>query len=151
MAPKSEGKNVEYRSRARAEMTSLSSAFVLDTDVLLDYLYDDARATSYLESLGGLLMVSAVTVTELFMGVREGPERDALERFLSAFEIVDIDLAIASLAGLYRRDYARKYHTTVADALVAATAKSRKATLVTLNSERYPMLKKVIVPYSDHA
>jgi predicted nucleic acid-binding protein len=35
----------------------------------------------------------------------------------------------------------------LADALIAATAESRQASLVTLNSKHFPMLANVVVPY----
>ena len=142
---------MNLRSRPRSEPSSLSNVYVIDTDVLLDYLYDDPRAISYLENLSGVMLISAITVTELFLGVLEGPERQALDKFLSVFEIVDIDKDIATLAGLYRRDYTRKYQTTVVDALIAATAKHKNATLVTLDCKRYPMFRKVVEPYGDNA
>jgi predicted nucleic acid-binding protein len=91
--------------------------------------------------------MSAVTLAELYAGVREGPERTELDLFVLAFELVDVDRAIALKGGLYRRDYRKSHNIGLPDALIAATAEIKRATLVTLNKKHYPMLGSVIVPY----
>lgn len=84
---------------------------LIDTDVIIDYLRDTPEAVSYLESLTEPLLISAVTVAELYAGVRDGAERAALDSFIQAFDIVVVDEEIAVKGGLYRRDYS-KSHTT---------------------------------------
>ncbi len=120
---------------------------LIDTDVLIDYLRDRAEAVSYLESVTDQMLVSAVTVAELYAGVREGKERAALDSFIKAFEVVPVDWEIAIKGGLYRRDYGKSHGTGLADAIVAATAEVRQAELVTLNKKHFPMLVTVNVPY----
>lgn len=120
---------------------------LIDTDVLIDYLRDQAEAVSYLDAATERLLVSAVTVAELYAGVREGPERVALSNFIKAFEIVYVDGEIAARGGLYRRDYRKSHNTGLADAIIAATAEMRSAELVTLNRKHFPMLTNVLVPY----
>lgn len=120
---------------------------LIDTDVLIDYLRDRAEAVSYLESVTDQMLVSAVTVAELYAGVREGKERAALDSFIKAFEVVPVDWEIAIKGGLYRRDYGKSHGTGLADAIMAATAEVRQAELVTLNKKHFPMLVTVNVPY----
>ena len=60
-------------------MTVADSVFLIDTDVLIDYLRGRPEAVVYLESLTDRLLISAITVAELYAGVREGVERYALE------------------------------------------------------------------------
>jgi predicted nucleic acid-binding protein len=121
-------------------------ALLIDTDVLIDYLRDEPDAIAYLEGLTEPAMVSAITVAELYAGVREGDERERLERFLLAFEVVAVDDEVAARGGLIRRDYGRSHGTGLADALIAASAELRGATLVTLNRKHFPMVA-VHVPY----
>jgi predicted nucleic acid-binding protein len=125
----------------------MAAPLLIDTDVLIDYLRGRAEAVAYLEGSQEPLLVSAVTVAELYAGVREGAERTALEQFLAAFEVVPVDQAIAVKGGLFRRDYGKSHATGLADALIAATAECRQATLVTLNTKHFPMLANVLVPY----
>ncbi|SRR6266536_1809031 len=120
---------------------------LVDTDVLIDYLRDQPDAVAYLDSVNDRLLISAMTIAELYAGVREGAERVALDDFIKAFEIVQIDNEIAVKGGLYRRDYSKTHGTGIGDAIIAATAELRNADLVTLNRKHFPMLSSVIVPY----
>ena len=129
-------------------MTDAVSPLLIDTDVLIDYLRGQAAAVTYLESLTGPLLISAITVAELYAGVREGTERRALESFVAVFQVVAADETIAKRGGLYRRDYGKSHSVGLADALIAATAEEQGATLVTLNQKHFPMLAEVTVPYS---
>ena len=124
---------------------------LVDTDVLVDYLRGVPLAVDYLEGATETLLISAVTVAELFAGVREGKERTALDAFLAAFEIAPLDRAAAERGGLYRRDFGRSHNTGLADALIAATAELQQARLVTLNVKHFPMLADVLVPYRKAA
>ena len=125
----------------------MAERLLIDTDVLIDYLRDRAEAVSYLEGLTESLLVSVITVAELYAGVREGTERTKLDEFVRAFEIVSVDREVAVRGGLYRRDYMKSHNVGLADALIAATAESRQAALVTLNGKHFPMLANVVVPY----
>jgi predicted nucleic acid-binding protein len=125
----------------------MAERLLIDTDVLIDYLRGRAEAVSYLESLTEKLLISAITVAELYAGVREGEEREALDYFTMAFEIVSIDQPIACIGGLNRRDYGKSHGVGLADAIIAATAEVKKADLITLNKRHFPMLTNVIVPY----
>ena len=120
---------------------------LLDTDVVIDYLRDQADAVQYLENRPEELFISSIAVAELYSGVRDESEREALEIFLKAFEIVPVDREIAIKGGTYRRDYMKSHNTGLADALIAATADVHQAKLVTLNRRHFPMLKEIITPY----
>jgi predicted nucleic acid-binding protein len=126
----------------------MSERLLIDTDVLVDYLRGQPKAVEYLEGREEAMVVSSITVAELFAGVREGRERTALSTFLSAFETIPVDTGIAERGGLYRRDYGRSHNTGLADALIAATAEQVRAPLVTLNRKHFPMLSNVQVPYT---
>lgn len=120
---------------------------LIDTDVLIDYLRGEPSAVSFLESCQETLFVSAISVAELFAGVRGDDEHAALVTFLTAFEVVAVDAEIAATGGLYRRDFRKSHGTGLADALIAATAKQSDARMVTLNGKHFPMLD-VLTPYA---
>ena len=125
----------------------MTRRLLIDTDVLIDYLRGRAEAVSYLESLTESLFISAVTVAELYAGVREGAERTALEQFLSVFNVIPVNDVIAANGGLIRRDYGKSHGVGLADAIIASTAENSKAELVTLNKKHFSMLSNVITPY----
>lgn len=125
----------------------MAKRFLLDTDIIVEYLRGREQATRFVESLEGHLYVSAITVAELYSGVRGGDEERALERFLDAFEVVPVDRAPARLGGLCRQNHQPGYGTGLADAIVAMSAKSADAVLVTFNKRLYPMADDLLVPY----
>jgi len=124
----------------------MAAPFLIDTDVAIDYLRGNADAIAYIEGLSGNNFISAITVAELYAGVRDGAERTALESFIRAFQVVEIESGTAEQGGLYRRDFGKSHGVGLADALIAACAEARGATLVTLNAKHFPMLP-AHVPY----
>jgi predicted nucleic acid-binding protein len=126
----------------------VAERLLFDTDVLVDYLRGTAAAVDYLEARSEILMTSAVSVAELFAGVREGKERAALQTFIAAFEVVPVDRSIAIKGGLYRRDFQRSHGLGLADAIIAATADVTNAELVTLNVKHFPMRPNLAPPYA---
>jgi|SRR5665648_144222 len=121
--------------------------FLIDTDVIIEYLRGREQAIRFVESLEGNLCVSAITVAELYSGVKGRDEETALELFLDAFDVVPLDQGLARLGGLCRPSYQPGYGTGLADAIVAMSAKSVGAVLVTFNKRHYPMVDDLLVPY----
>ena len=124
-----------------------TALLVVDTDVLIDYLRDQAEAVAFLEGCVQPLALSVVSVAELCVGVRDGEERRRLDGFAAAFEVLPLEREAAVQAGLWRRQYGPSYGTGLADALIAAIVAAAGATLVTLNRRHFPMLAEVLVPY----
>ena len=127
---------------------AVAPPLVIDTDVLIDYLCDQPEAVAFLEGTELPLAASAITVAELYVGVRDGEERRRLDAFVAAFEVIGLDRQAAVVAGLWRRQYGPSHGMGLADALIAASVQAAGATLVTLNRRHFPMLAQVLVPYS---
>jgi hypothetical protein len=125
--------------------------FLIDTDVFVDFLRGYPQALVFMQQLPLPFGISAMTVAELFAGVREGKERAVLERSLgSSTTAIEIDTEIATLGGLYRRDYGKSHGTGLVDAVIAATAKLHGRKLVTLNRKHFPMLDNILIPYQKN-
>lgn len=125
----------------------MADLLIIDTDVLIDYLRDQPQAVTFLEGADQSLAASVITVAELYAGVRDGEERQRLDGFVQAFELIALDQQAAVVAGLWRRQYGRTHGTGLADALIAASADAVGGTLVTLNNRHFPMLQNLLVPY----
>lgn len=125
----------------------MASRYLIDTDVLIEYLRGSDRAAEFLEQVEGDLLISAITVAELFSGAQGSDEIEALDEFIMAFEVVPVDEALARAGGELRQEYYASHGVGLADALIAASAKSREAELVTFNRRHYPMVEDVTVPY----
>ena len=125
----------------------MAERYLLDTDIIIEYLRGSERAVRFLEGIEGDLFLSAITVAELYSGVRGKEEEEALEQFLMAFEVLPVGTELAKRGGLYRRDYRPSHGTGLADALIAAAAEAAGAILVTFDRRHYPMAKRVKAPY----
>ncbi len=121
---------------------------LIDTDVVVDYLRAQPKAVRFLNAQSDLLALSAVTVAELYAGVREGKETEILDGFINTFEILPVTEPVARQGGLWRRDYGKSHGVGLADAIIAATAAAAGAALVTLNRRHFPMYPAVKVPYT---
>lgn len=115
---------------------------LVDTDVWIDYLRGHPQAIKCVKQLPERVWISAVSVAELHVGVREGTEREALTQLLSTLKVVDVNAVIASRGGLLRRDYGRSHGVGLNDALIGATALEMQLQLLTLNVKHYPELDK---------
>jgi len=125
----------------------MPTPILIDTDVIIDYLRGRDDAVAFLEGVTVPLIISVVSVAELYAGIREGRERTSLETILSIFETIPVTDDIAVIGGLFRREFGRSHNVGLADALIAATAQVSNVTLVTLNKKHFPMLADVDVPY----
>jgi predicted nucleic acid-binding protein len=128
----------------------MNTGFLIDTDVLIEYLRGRKPAIEYLECLELKPSVSVISVAELYSGVRNKQESDALDLFLQAFDIIEVNLEIARQGGYYRKTYGPSNGIGLADALIAATAGMHDLELVTFNLKHYPMILNVRIPYSKN-
>lgn len=125
----------------------MTERLLLDTDVLIDYLRGREVAVEWLKARTEELLLSAITVSELAVGVRDEEEEEALDAFLDLFEIVPVDRSIAFNAGRIRRSHGPAAGMSLADAIIAASAMSREAVLLTFNQRHYPMVERIQRPY----
>ena len=117
-------------------------SILVDTDVLIDFLRGHEQARSFVNAHSERIMVSSVTVAELYAGVRGGredPEQIVLDDLLGLFRVVPVTEDIGRVGGLYKRDYSASHGIGLADAIIAATATLEDAALETLNVKHYPM------------
>ncbi len=126
---------------------NLPIRYLLDTDILIEYIRGQGRAIAYIDELDGDLLVSAATVAELYAGVRNSAEQQRMDDFLSAMLFIPVDQVIAKQGGLYRQKYGKSHGTGLVDALIAATADSVGANLVTFNRRHFPMIADLQIPY----
>ena len=120
---------------------------LVDTDVLIDFLRGRSEAVLFLRENIDRLSISAVSVAELFQGVRDGEERTRLSTMISAFVVLPLTEEIALAAGLYRRDFKATIGCGLADCMIAATAVHHRSQLVSLNAKHFTMVEDVKIPY----
>jgi predicted nucleic acid-binding protein len=118
--------------------------FLLDTTVLIDASQEREPALTWLRNAlrqVDEIGVCAVTVAEFFAGLQPH-ERPRWAAFVSELTYWEIGRETAMQAGSFRYDFARRGRTIlIADALIAATAATVGATLVTETIKDFPMLE----------
>jgi len=118
------------------------TSYLLDTTALIDFSKGFPQATRRITQLlnqGNDLGVCAINITEFYAGIVPGVEPQ-IDAFLEALAYWPITRATAQQAGIWRHDYARRGQTlSTTDTLVAATAQSVRAVVLTDNIKHYPM------------
>jgi tRNA(fMet)-specific endonuclease VapC len=125
------------------------ATYLLDTSVIIDALNNKRGRRDLLLALlkqGHLLACCPINVTEVYAGVRP-KEETATEELLHSLEYYHLTWPVARLAGLLKRDYARKGKAlTVADVTIAAVAMVHELTLMTDNAKDFPMKELTLYP-----
>jgi tRNA(fMet)-specific endonuclease VapC len=126
------------------------STYLLDTSVIIDALNNKRGRRDLLLSLlkqGDLLACCPINVAEIYAGLRS-KEEEATEEFLKSLEYFPLTWPVARLAGLLKRDHARKGATlTIADATIAAVAIVHGLILMTDNVRDFPMKELTLYPF----
>ena len=115
---------------------------LVDTDVWIDFLRGTPQAVAFVAQLPSEVAISSISVAELYAGVRDSAETQALSDLLDTLEVTDLNRNIAQIGGLIRRDMGKSNGLGLNDALIAETALHGHACLYTLNVKHYPSLGK---------
>lgn len=123
--------------------------YLLDSDILIEQLRGRPQAKSFIADLRlvGEMMVSTITIAELFTGVRNKQDAGAINDLLRLTRIVPVDESIAQRGGIIRGQYRQSHGTSLSDAIIAATAEMNQAILVSFNKRHFPMITNLLVPY----
>lgn len=102
---------------------------VLDTNVVIYYLKANPRIVEWLESeidKGTLFVLSAMSIVELlgFPGITP-QEIFLVEQIMRSATIIDVDISIARIGAVLRKDL----RLTAIDSVIAATAITLQASL----------------------
>jgi predicted nucleic acid-binding protein len=123
--------------------------YLLDTDTIIDFLNQVPRTQGFLADLVAReenLSSCDVVIAEVYAGLYPNQEEAAAD-FLPTLQCLTTSQAAAEQAGRWRFEFARRGRTLpVIDALIAATALDRGATIVTANLRDYPMPEVSVLP-----
>ncbi len=118
------------------------ATYLLDSSVIIDVLNKRHGRGAFLEGLlsqGHLLACCSINVTEVYAGMK-AMEQQGTDELLESLAFYDVTWEVARMAGLLKRDWARRGRTLgVMDATIAAVALAYDLTLVTDNGKDYPM------------
>jgi len=118
---------------------------LIDTDILIDVANDDAIAVGRLaqESRASTLAVSTITVMELTVGCRNKTELQALNRFLTQFQVLTLTSLSSEIATQLLQDYFLSHGLLIADALIAASAIGNQIPLLSKNQSDFRFIQQL--------
>ena len=130
-----------------------SVSYLLDTDILIDWLQGRSWAKEVISPGSVRLYCSAVTRKELFSkpGITSA-ERERILRLLRVVRVLNVDSVIAAAASELLQKYPNG-PLRVNDALVAATAWTKKLPLLTRNRKHYEFMAEIVLadlPQTSH-
>ncbi|KND58008.1 hypothetical protein BSCH_02323c [Candidatus Paraburkholderia schumanniana] len=105
---------------------------LFDTNILIDYLVGIDAAKAEIERYEQR-SISIITLMEVLVGAKSDSE-SSIRAWLSTFDLVPLDTAVANLAISIRE----KARIKLSDAIVWASAQSVNALLVSRNSKDFP-------------
>jgi len=122
-----------------------TTVFLIDSGILIRHLRRDSRASLLLDHLSerGDVTASAISVFEVYRGSRTDMETAAARDLFTEVASKDIDAGIAEIGSEIARAHPGIFSTdrATADALIAGTAYTQHAILVTLNTRRFSRLR----------
>ena len=122
----------------------------MDTDVLIDHEKGIAHAGDFLQKINrteNQLFLSVITLIELFTGLSE-EDRKRSDPLISLFDVIVVDREIGEKAAAYLHRFQKRSGVGLGDAVIAATAHSLRATIITRNQKHFPMSDiQVLSPY----
>ena len=127
--------------------------YLLDTNIIIDALNEKRNRTEFLidltERQGHYLACCPINVAEVYAGMRP-KEESKTKALLHSLQLFPITLAVAELAGLLKRDHAKKGVTlSLTDCIIAAVAIHNRITLITDNVKDFPMKEVSLYPAAN--
>jgi tRNA(fMet)-specific endonuclease VapC len=110
---------------------------VLDTNILIEILKNNAKVVAFLGESDTSFAISSISTMELYYGAKDKKELQKLKKFTSFFEVIELDKPISSRATSLIEKYAKSHTLNIPDALIAATVLEYGFALWTLNRKDF--------------
>lgn len=111
-------------------------AYLVDTDILIDYLRHQEAAADYLDSLGEWSL-SVVRGMELVAGALNNDEVREIDTIIATYQAAPMSAEIAQLAYNLMKTYSKSNGLDPCDAMIAATAIYDGCKLSTKNDKHF--------------
>lgn len=115
---------------------------ILDTNILIEILKNNQQTISEVE-LFEHHCISSITKMELFYGALNKQELEKLNKFISLFEILNIDENISKKATDLIYIYAKSHNLSIPDGLIAATSLEYGYKLMTYNKKDFRFIQNI--------
>jgi len=117
--------------------------YLADSDVIIDLFRGNAKVKEFLDDNVNNVLVSYVSLGEIFQGIKNKVELVKINKVLMPLEIDwgSHEIATSSIALLKR--FNLKYGVGFLDCLMAATALDKNYVLVTRNAKHFKFIPKL--------
>lgn len=116
---------------------------VFDTNILIDLFNNRVEAADAIENTASHRAISLITWMEVMVSARRHGHEAKTAAVMGAFEIIDVSRDIAERSVLLREKHGMK----LPDAIILATAQSRKCPLISRNTKDFAGIDEVLTPY----
>ncbi|KVJ42743.1 twitching motility protein PilT [Enterobacter cloacae subsp. cloacae] len=121
----------------------LNNMAVFDTNILIDLFNNRVEAADAIDHAASHRAISLITWMEVMVGARRHGHEAKTAAVMGAFEIIDVSRDIAERSVLLREKHGMK----LPDAIILATAQSRKCPLISRNTKDFSGIDEVVTPY----
>ena len=111
--------------------------YLIDTDVLIEISRGSEAAADFIDNLHDDVFIARISAMELIIGARDRRDQNAIEKFISIFQLAELSDSIGQNAYAHAKRYSKSHGLTLADALIAATATTSDFTLVSKNEKHF--------------
>ncbi len=118
---------------------------IVDTDIFIDFSLDDSysvQTMAYLEN-NFTITISVITAMELYSGTRSKKEKKEVDRLLSDIPVEFDTRPISEKAFELLKEYRPGYGVEINDMLIAATAMTLEAKMISKNQKHYKFLPDI--------
>lgn len=117
---------------------------LIDTNIIIEIYRSNPDIIETIKEIGREnIAISDITCSELFFGARNKRELQIIEKDLSNFRIVPIDMDISKLSVELMKKYVLSNKLSVPDSLIAATSIVYKIPLYTLNIKDFIYIRDI--------
>ena len=118
-------------------------AYLIDSDIMVDFTRGAGEAVDYLQSLGPACRISSITALELIAGARSQREVADLDILISIYEQIPPTEGVMRRAYHLLKTHAKSAGLRTLDAVIAATALEEGLTLATKNRKHFQMIREL--------
>lgn len=120
-----------------------NTRIIVDTDILIKIFRGDKEKREILESIQEQLGISVITAMELMNGATSKKREFEVLKTIKAYFLYDLNVRIGGKAFSIIKKYHLHHTTSIADAIIAATAIENKLPLYTDNLSDYSFITEL--------
>lgn len=118
---------------------------VLDTNILIEILKANKQTIEIVQDFNEVLVISSISVMELYYGAINKAELKKLEKFVLNFKVEHLSEKISRQSITLVKTYAKSHNLDIPDSLIAATALVLEGKLFTYNVKDFRYIDGLVL------